>query len=186
LQKEAAELGITILGAVGLLTAIIVVPRVFFGLFIPAGAAQYLHFTQAEIILRAFLFVYSFAIAVFDSLIGIGLLLRNEKARKAALILSPAPLLGVILSSVALTGAPELGMMLMYTGVSFPALEPFLLVPVSLLNRGLFFNTTLWSYVIISLRWTLGILNLAMLLFLRNPTVRTIFQNRKLQEAQKM
>lgn len=186
MQKEAAELGITILGAVGLLTAIIVVPRVFFGLFIPAGAAQYLHFTQAEIILRAFLFVYSFAIAVVDLLIGIGLFLRSEKARKAALVLSPAPFAGVILSSIALTGAPELGMMLTYTGVSFPALQPFFLVPFSLLSTGLFLNAILWSYVAISIRWVLGAVNLAVLFFLRNPTVRSVFQRRYVQTTQRV
>ena len=179
-MERFVHVAVILLGTLALASSFMSILVPLMHLRIPAGAAQYLHFTQAEIFLRILTFVYFVAAALADLFIAIGFFMRFDKARVAALILAPLPFIGTVLSAIGLlsplTGANYL---LTTLGISFPALAPFTLPFVNSLVGNLSLNNlTAWHAIVNGVFIALGIINLLLIPFLISRPVKALFQHR--------
>lgn len=137
----------------------------FYFFFISSGAASAGTFTLSDKIWISARLIYVYAMVIVDLFLAVGFLKRSDKARVLALILSPAPFLGTLLSfSVYPYGV---NIVLQCTGISVPSL---LLIPFG----GVFnpFNSA--NFIIL-----LGICNLAMFFFLKSNSVKSYFHEKQ-------
>jgi hypothetical protein len=178
--ERFAPTAIILLGILALLSAFMSIPALF-SLYIPAGAAQYMHFNLAEVIIRILIIIYFLAIGVVDLFIAVGFFARFDKARKTAIILAPLPFIGTILKTLGLL-TPLAGTyyLLETTGISFPALASFLLgfpgVPFQEIATG---NISAYYILLDGIYLLFGIANLLLIPYLRRKEVKDLFQHRK-------
>jgi len=108
---------------------------------------------------------YFFSMFILNILIAKGLLSKWNKARITAIALSPAPLLGVLLSFT--QAAYPTPIFLITTGISFP----FLALLLQLLGLG--------AYIPPSALIILGLFNLTIPTYLTNKQVKNLFQTKQ-------
>jgi hypothetical protein len=143
LERRLPTWGITLLGAVGLVSAYAGFVAFIFSSYTPALPSKYV---APRPLIEVVMIGYSF-VAVFVTLVvSVGLLARLNIARMVAMILAPAPFVGSVLMIVhqsllnQVIGTPNqaigiqqlaplgrLATALTYTGISFPGTAPFLL-----------------------------------------------------------
>lgn len=169
--------GITLLGAVGLVSACVGFVVSLFSFYTPALPSEYV---VPIPLIQVVIVGYSFVAVFVTFLVSVGLLARLNIARIAAMILAPAPFLGSVLLFVhqslvnQLIGTPNqtsgitqlvplgrLATALTYTGVSFPGIAIVLRISI--------FGT---NPIII----LLGLLNLGIPFYLANRHVKSAFR----------
>lgn len=172
---------ITLLGAVGLVSACAGFVVSIFSYYTPALPSAYV---RPLPLIEVVIISYSFVGVFVTLLVSVGLLARLNIARMAAMILAPAPFLGSILMVVhqslvnQVIGTPNqtigiqqlgplgrLATALTYTGISFPGTAPLLL---ALLLR----ISTLGNPIGI----LFGLLNLGIPFYLANRHVKSAFK----------
>lgn len=175
--------GITLLGAVGLVSAFLGFVVAFFSFYTPALPSQYVvPIPLIEVVIVG----YSFVAVFVTFLVSVGLLARLNIARIAAMILAPAPFVGSVLMFVhqsllnQVMGTPNqaigiqqlvplgrLATALTYTGVSFPGVA--ILLRISIFGNPI---TILF-----------GLLNLGIPFYLANRHVKSAFRKIRGQKA---
>jgi hypothetical protein len=120
---EIVSLIVVLLAVLALLTAGLDVIASLLIFTISGDAAQYVHFTFAEIVLRYAALGCFAVMALVNLLIAVGFVVRSNKARIVAMILSSAPLVGALISSASY----DIGLLLQYAGIPFHAMIFFIL-----------------------------------------------------------
>lgn len=173
--------GITLLGAVGLVSACAGFVVSIFSSYTPALPSAYV---RPLPLIEVVIISYSFVAVFVTLLVSVGLLARLNIARMTAMILAPAPFVGSVLMVVhqslvnQLIGTPNqtigiqqlvplgrLATALTYTGISFPGTAPLLLAL-------LLHISTLGNPISI----LFGLLNLGIPFYLANRHVKSAFR----------
>jgi flagellar basal body-associated protein FliL len=175
---EIVSLIVVLLAVLALLTAGLGVLASLLIFIIPCGAAQYVHFTFAEIVLRYAVLGCFAVMALVNLFIAVGFIVRSNKARIVAMILSPAPFVGALISSA----SNGIELLLQYTGISFPAMT-FFILPFLTQFYSLSLNIPLWSSIVHTVRLFLGICNIVLLFFLRSNPRQEPFPQKGVRKA---
>jgi hypothetical protein len=116
--------------------------------------------------------------ALVNLLIALSFIVRSNKTRIVAMILSPAPFMGALISSMSY----DIGLPLQYIGISFPAMT-FFILPFLAQFYSLFLNIPLWSSIVHTVRLFIGICNVVLLFFLRSNPRQEPFPEKGVREA---
>jgi hypothetical protein len=178
LEYRLPTWGITLLGAVGLVSAGMGFFVSLFSFYTPALPSEYV---VPIPLIQVVIVGYSFVAVFVTFLVSVGLLAHLNIARIAAMILAPAPFVGSVLMVVHQSlvnqaiGTPNgiqqlvplgrLATALTYTGISFPGTAPLLLA--LLLHMSIFGSPIIILF---------GLLNLGIPFYLANRHVKNAFR----------
>ncbi|MCJ7634405.1 hypothetical protein MUP77_18690 [Candidatus Bathyarchaeota archaeon] len=178
--KRLVPAAIILLGILALVSAFMAILTTFMFLYIPGGAAPYVHFTQTEIIIRYLTMAYAFIAAGVDLFIAIGFFRLYEPARKTAFILAPMPFIGTVLQLLGIASTLNgTNYLLEILGISFPILAPFTLPFINGIFQNIsLYNLTGWHAIVTTVFFIFGILNLGLFFFLSLKEVKELFKTR--------